>query len=278
MVALLYRRVLSAVSLTRDERKDTYAVSFPGGPMMLPSSRRERVRLVAALALLGFLVGATIWGLVSGRLQHFTLILIEFGQDRAAIRDYLRSWGALAPIVFVSMQALQVVVAPVPGEITGFVGGFVFGTWLSVLYSTIGLTLGSALAFAAARIMGFPLVKLLVKEQTLEKLHFVTEPRGAVTAFLLFAIPGLPKDLLSYLLGLSPMRFTTFLLVCGLGRIPGTIVLALSGAALYKENWKLIAVLSGASMILLVILYFKGDTIREWLREKTHPHHDNKSL
>jgi uncharacterized membrane protein YdjX (TVP38/TMEM64 family) len=245
--------------------------------MMLPSNRRERVKLVAAVALLGLLVGATVWGAVSGQLQHYTLSLIEFGENRAAIRDYIRSWGALAPVAFVLMQASQVVVAPVPGEITGFVGGFVFGTWLSVLYSTVGLTLGSAVAFAAARLMGLPLVKLLVKEQTLEKLHFVTEPRGAAAAFLLFAIPGFPKDLLSYLLGLSPMRFTTFVVVCGLGRIPGTIILALSGAALYKENWKLVAGLGVVSIILLAILYFKGETIRGWVREKTHLHHDNKS-
>jgi len=240
----------------------------------LPSSRGEWAKLVVAVALLALLIGLAIWGLVSGQLQHFVWRLIEFFEDRAEVRDYLRSWGAWAPVAFVVMQAFQVVCAPVPGEITGFVGGFVFGTWLSVLYSTIGLTLGSALAFAAARIMGLPLVKLVVNEQTLEKLHFVREPRGAMATFILFAIPGFPKDILSYLLGLSPMKFTTFVIVCGLGRIPGTVLLALSGAALYKENWKLIAGLSALSVILLIVLYFKGEKIRDWVRDKTHPHHD----
>ncbi len=244
---------------------------------MLPSTRGEWARLVVGVALLGAVLGATAWLTVSGQLQHLAWRVIEFCQNKEEIRDYLRSWGALAPVVFMLMQALQVVVAPIPGEVTGFVGGFVFGTWPSAVYSTVGLTLGSAIAFAAARVMGLPLVRLVVKQETLEKFHFVTERRGAVTTFILFAIPGFPKDILSYLLGMSPMPFTTFLIVCGLGRIPGTIMLAMSGSALYKENWNLIAGLSVACVILLIVLHFKGERIREWVREKTHPHHENGS-
>jgi uncharacterized membrane protein YdjX (TVP38/TMEM64 family) len=244
---------------------------------MLPSTRGEWAKLIVGVALLGTVIGVTVWLTLSGQLQQFAWRVIEFCEDKEEVRDYLRSWGAVAPVVFMLMQALQVVLAPIPGEITGFVGGFVFGTWPSVVYSTVGLTLGSAMAFTAARIMGFPLVKLVVKDQTLEKFHFVMERRGVLATLILFTIPGFPKDILSYLLGLSPMTFTTFVIVCGLGRIPGTVMLSLSGAALYKENWHLVAGLGVVCVILLIVLYFKGERIRDWVKEKIHPHHDKGS-
>ena len=131
------------------------------------------------------------------------------------MRAYLQSWGPWAPLVFVVIQALQVVIAPIPGELTGIVGGFLFGTFRATIYSSLGLTLGSAIAFLAARVVGLPLVKLVVRQETLDKFHFLTESRGTIVTLILFMIPGFPKDTLSYLLGLSPMVFLNFFVICG---------------------------------------------------------------
>jgi uncharacterized membrane protein YdjX (TVP38/TMEM64 family) len=243
---------------------------------MLPSSRSECVKLFVGAFLLGLVLAVTLWMVFSGRLPKATWRLIELWGNRDEIRDYLESWGVWAPIVFIFMQSLQVVVAPIPGEVTGFIGGFVFGTIHGAIYSTLGLALGSAVEFSAARIMGLPLVKLIVKQDTLEKFHFLAERRGALGTLVLFAFPGFPKDILSYLLGLCPMSFSTFIIVCGLGRIPGTIMLALSGSALYKENWGLIVGLSVACAILAIVLYVKGDKIRDWTRKRSSPpQHDS---
>jgi uncharacterized membrane protein YdjX (TVP38/TMEM64 family) len=83
------------------------------------------------------------------------------------------------PAAFIVIQALQVVLAPIPGEFTGAVGGFIFGGVPTILYSSLGLTIGSIMAFLAARIMGLPLVRLFVSKTSLEKFHFLTERRGA---------------------------------------------------------------------------------------------------
>ena len=74
--------------------------------------------------------------------------------DNQYMRDKLVQWGAAAPIIFILIQALQVVIAPIPGEVTGILGGFVFGQWLGLFYSTIGLTVGSLGAFALGRWLG----------------------------------------------------------------------------------------------------------------------------
>ena len=86
------------------------------------------------------------------------------------------------------------VAAPVPGEVTGFVGGMLFGTASGILYSTIGLTLGSWLAFVLARLAGRPLVEMVVKAETIKRYDYVMKHKGLFLAFLLFLIPGFPKD------------------------------------------------------------------------------------
>jgi uncharacterized membrane protein YdjX (TVP38/TMEM64 family) len=83
----------------------------------------------------------------------------------------------------------------------------------------------AVIAFAAARVIGLPFVKWVIPEDTLEKFHFVTESPGIIAGLILFIIPGFPKDILCYILGLSPMSYLTFLMVCGLGWIPGTAML-----------------------------------------------------
>jgi uncharacterized membrane protein YdjX (TVP38/TMEM64 family) len=239
---------------------------------MLPATRTEWLRLILGVSLLVALISVGVWLSISGYLQQFVAWLTHLLEDKHEMRLYLRSWGVWAPAVFVVLQALQVVFAPIPGELTGIAGGFIFGTWLAVVYSTVGLTLGSLGAFLAARVMGQPLVKLVVTQQTVEKFGFLTKPSGTVTTFILFMIPGFPKDMLCYLLGLSPMHFVTFAIVCGIGRIPGTMMLALSGAALYKENWRLIAILGAALLVLLVVCYLKSERIMSWIKEKSHLH------
>jgi len=244
---------------------------------MLPPIGEEKRKLVLALCILGALVIAAIWLAVSGDLQGFIKKITENFHNREEMRRYLRSWGAWAPLVFALIQAAQVVVAPIPGELTGVVGGFLFGTFYGTIYSSLGLTLGSLIAFLTARVVGLPLVKLVIKPETLEKFHFVTEPRGEIATLILFMIPGFPKDILSYLLGISPMRFLTFLVVCGLGRIPGTLMLGYSGSVVYKEQWRMLGIIGIVSLLGFIVFYLKGESIKAWIREKTHPQRNNGS-
>jgi uncharacterized membrane protein YdjX (TVP38/TMEM64 family) len=63
--------------------------------------------------------------------------LIRLYSDKHFLKQTLRAWGILAPVIFIALQALQVIIAPIPGEITGILGGFLFGEWLGLFYSTI---------------------------------------------------------------------------------------------------------------------------------------------
>lgn len=229
-------------------------------------NQQDRTRLIIAVTLLTLLGSVVVYLALSGQLSPMVAQLWELFKDRNQLRSYVESWGAWAPLAFILIQAFQVVIAPIPGELTGAVGGFIFGGVPTIVYSSLGLTIGSMIAFLAARVMGLPLVKLVVSKEALEKFHFLTERRGALLALILFAIPGFPKDILSYILGLSPMGFPAFVTVCTLGRIPGTIMLSFSGSAVYNEDWTFLIVMSVICAVAVGAAFVWRARIDSWLR------------
>jgi uncharacterized membrane protein YdjX (TVP38/TMEM64 family) len=226
-----------------------------------------RLKLAVGLLSLILITGAVLWW--TGHMAYLMKRMYEIFQSREHLRLYVESWGVWAPAVFIFIQGLQVVIAPIPGELTGAVGGFIFGAIPNVLYSTLGLTIGSVLAFGASRIIGLPLVEFFVPSETLEKFHFLTERKGVLIALAFFTIPGFPKDILCYILGLSPMGILPFALICGLGRIPGTILLSYSGSAVYNEDWTLLIAMAVVCAILLAAFYFARGRIDGWLATRS---------
>jgi uncharacterized membrane protein YdjX (TVP38/TMEM64 family) len=237
---------------------------------MTELSREEFRKLLISLGLIAVLIIALLVSWLMGWLNPIMSTMIAMFSGREQLRSYVESWGTWAPAIFMGIQALQVVFAPIPGELTGVVGGFIFGVAPNILYSTIGLTVGSMLAFTASRLIGLPLVKLVVPKDSMEHFGFLTRSRGIFLAAVFFIFPGFPKDILSYLLGLSPMGYVTFFLVSGLGRIPGTIMLSYSGAAVYHENWTLVIAISVFCAVLVGIVYFRRERIERWLRTRSN--------
>src|SRR5262245_39913982 len=119
----------------------------------------------------------------------------EFYSSKKRLKRFLMSFGPYSAGVFTLLQALQVVVAPIPGELTGVVGGYLYGNAFGFLLSTLGLTLGSWVAFELASALGRPFVERLVKKEIIERFNFVTTSAGVTTCFLLFLLPGFPKRL-----------------------------------------------------------------------------------
>src|SRR4030095_7931910 len=116
----------------------------------------------------------------------------RFYTEKKSFAEFLTSLGLYSPIFFILLQALQVVISPIPGELTGVVGGYVYGLTYGFILSTLGLTLGSWVAFELSSILGRPFVEKILKKDRLEKFDFLTTNTGATIAFLLFLIPGFP--------------------------------------------------------------------------------------
>jgi uncharacterized membrane protein YdjX (TVP38/TMEM64 family) len=187
--------------------------------------------------------------------------------NRAQLLSFIYGHGTYAALVFIGLQALQVVAAPVPGEITGFVGGYIFGPVRGVAYSTIGLTLGSWLAFVLARLLGRPLVDKFVARDLITRYDYVMEHKGLFVAFLMFLIPGFPKDYLCYVLGLGHMRQADFLLVSAAGRLVGTVLLTLGGAYIRDERFGAFLVLVSISLVTILAALLWRDRLEAWFRD-----------
>lgn len=186
------------------------------------------------------------------------------------LRLFIASFGPYAAVVFVLLQALQVVFAPIPGEVTGFVGGFLFGNMMGGVLSTIGLTLGSVLAFMIARVFGLKIVERVVKKSYIHKFNDFATHKGLYISYILFLIPGFPKDSLCYLLGLTHMKFLDFFLMALLGRLPGTIILTFQGTAVKDAHYTAFIILLIGSAVLTVLLYFGRNKIIHFFTHIAH--------
>ena len=169
---------------------------------------------------------------------------------------FLDSLGPWRDPGFIALQAVQVIIAPIPGEITGILGGYLYGPVSGTLLSTIGLTIGSYVAFLLARVFGKPLAEKIVPRDIMKRFDYLLQSKGLFLVFLLFFVPGVPKDYFCYIFGLSTISTAQYMVLSTVGRLFGTILLTLEGSSLKGEQywmfWFLAAVglVSGALAIV----------------------------
>ena len=196
---------------------------------------------------------------------HFDIYL--FFKDRNKLVNFILSYP-YDELIFILLQIIQVVAAPIPGELTGLIGGYLYGPFWGTVYSTIGLTLGSWLAFLLARFFGMPLIEKVVKPETLEKFDHFMEHQGILVSFLLFLIPGFPKDYLCYIMGVSRIPTWTFIIISSAGRLFGTMLLSITGNVARNEQYLLLTVIVSVGIAIFIAAYYYHDKILEILKRK----------
>jgi uncharacterized membrane protein YdjX (TVP38/TMEM64 family) len=187
--------------------------------------------------------------------------------DRNQLKGIIRSYGAYSHVAYIFIQILQVVIAPIPGGAVEFIGGYLFGARAGFFYSMIGLLIGSWFAFSLARIFEKLAVEKLVPLETRKKFDYLIGHEGVILSFLLFLIPGFPKDALCYILGLTPMPVGIFLLISIFGRVPGTLMACLQGAKAFDQSYKALLILSGISALIILVFYIYHDEIHHAIKK-----------
>lgn len=216
----------------------------------------DRARWALVSAILAALLVLLVWLVVMD--APVIRFLIRLYRDNAFLKETVAAWGWLAPVVFIGIQAMQVIVSPIPGEVTGPVGGALFGTFWGLVYSTIGLTVGTLVCFWVGRRWGEPFVRPWLSEHHWNRMSFVIEAEGAILCFILYVIPGLPKDILSYLFGISPIPFWIFAVVSTFGRLPGTWIGSYFGANVAEHRYLYsIAFVAILAALLLPVFYYR---------------------
>jgi len=182
--------------------------------------------------------------------------LTRLVSDPHKFREHILSFGRWSAVVFMFFQVLQVVIAVIPGEPVQIAGGYIFGTLWGTVYSTLGITIGYIIVFICVKLFGFPLVKKFVSKKEFEKFStLINSPKLETTIFLLFLIPGTPKDILVYIAGLTPIRPVLFFIIITFARFPAMLGSSYIGAKIESSQYFIAISVSIVASILFVFGY-----------------------
>lgn len=181
--------------------------------------------------------------------------LIRFARQPEQFRAWVEGHGLWAPLAYAAMVFLQVVVAVIPGEPLEIAGGYAFGAWQGTALCLAGAVLGSVAVFALVRRWGRGLVEVFFPAAKLEKLHFLlrTSPKRTALLWLIFTVPGTPKDLLCYFAGLTDISWGTWLLLCSVGRLPSVLTSTVGGSFLGGKSYLFAGLVFGGTLLLSLV-------------------------
>lgn len=178
----------------------------------------------------------------------------DFKAEPQAFRQWINGFGIFGPIVFVGMVVLQVVFAIVPGEPFEVGAGYAFGTIEGVILSVLGFLIGSIIIFTVVRKFNEGIIEVFFSSKKTERLKKLIESDKAMRVlFVLFVIPGTPKDLITYVAALTNIRFSDMIFLVSIARLPSLITSVIAGDALGEENMILAIVVFVSAMIVSII-------------------------
>ena len=188
-------------------------------------------------------------------------------KDPALLKEWMSVFGSFEVLIFILIQAFQVVIFIVPGELVEIAAGFLFGTTLGSIYSILGIALGSAASFIIARFLGYDFVRWVVPEQMFNRwdVFINEEKRGGTVLFLLYFIPGTPKDALAYFAGITPVSYLKFIFISMFARLPAIVFSAYIGANIEQKNYTTALTVSVIAGIAFLIGFIYRDRIIRWL-------------
>jgi len=222
---------------------------------------KSKTAIISAVALLAaLLVGFFFWLQWDDAITRFWYLVTDQNQ----LKQHLSNYGRAAPLMFVLLQILQVILAPVPGEISGFIGGYLFGTLWGFLYSSLGLAVGSWINLGVGRLLGDRFIRNWIPPHLLERFDAQLRHRGLMIVLLLFVFPGFPKDYLCLFLGITQLPIRLLVIISAFGRMPGTLMLSLQGAALFDRMYGALALIILISFALLLLANRYKERLLKW--------------
>ena len=171
--------------------------------------------------------------------------------------------------VYLGLQVAQIVICILPGQVLQFAGGYVFHFGIGFLLTMIGATIGTIMTFYIARILGKDAMYLIFGEKKLNNyIEKLNSQRALLFILVIYLIPGIPKDLFAYAIGVSNMRFMPFLIVSLVGRAPAMIGSVIMGSMFESGSYTEAVILFAIAVILCIIGVFKHKKIHEWIDKK----------
>ncbi len=245
------------------------------GRLMVERLKRKLSRLSAVVPVLAGALGVSLvlallaW-LARPYLPHAFVDFVaelareDFETRRQALKAWFDSFGAVAAWVFLAVQFLQVVVAPIPGQFTGMLGGFVFGFWPGLALNVVGNAVGSLFAMLLTRFFGERVMRPFVPQRIQEKFDATIHRGGLSNFFMLYLLPGTPKDAICFMAGVTRLPVWKLMLANTLGRLPGLAVLTFTGAAA-DADLLTVKLVFGTGLALAFVVWLFDEEIKERL-------------
>ena len=212
--------------------------------------RNKVIWIIAAVLVLLLVIALCVWMIPF--LRQFGNV--ESSTTVKALRDfkaYTDSLGFWKYPLLLFLQVLQIVVAIIPGGPMQILMGFVLGTPLGMLLSLIGIIIATYLIIAFVDRFGMKFIRLFVKTDKFGELRFLQDPvKRELILFVLFLIPGSPKDLLTYFAPLTPIKKGNLIAIVTLARIPSLFGSVYLGATLSKGDLGLSLLLFAITAVL----------------------------
>ena len=186
-------------------------------------------------------------------------------RDPVKIRDLILSFGSYSILAFIVLQILQVVIFFIPGEVVQIAGGYIFGPIIGGLASSVGIIIGSMIGYFVAKILGKKYINGLIERNNLTKLKKILDAgSNNIAIFIIYFIPGIPKDILVYVAGISNVRIIDFIIYSSLGRLPWIIASAVFGHGINQGNYVTTIAIALISGTLFLVGILKGHSIVEF--------------
>ncbi len=234
---------------------------------MKKTDKETIIRLIALIIFIAFTIAATIFAVPFVK-------SLSSAEGRLAIQEKVNSLGIWGVFLFLLMQAIQVIVALIPGEPFEIAGGILFGAVGGFFLCLLGILLGTICVFYLVRTIGKPLVNVFVSEEKFKKFKILNdETKLEALVFILFLIPGTPKDVLTYMVPLTKIPPLRFFAITAFARMPSIIGSAVVGGNLGKGDWFwAAAIFIGAAAIGLAGIFMHQkiiNFIKSKLKNKT---------
>lgn len=192
--------------------------------------------------------------------------LIDSMSSMENVNALFEHYHAESILVYIGAQILQIIICVIPGQWLQFAAGYMYGFWLGFLYSIIGAAIGSVVTYYLAKLLGRDAMHLIFGEARInEFIHKLNSKKAIVIVFLIFLIPGVPKDLCNYAAGISEMKLKPFLIVSLVGRSPGMMGSLLIGRQIEAGNYTGAIVVTAVAVVLCVVGIIMRKRLTGWM-------------
>ncbi len=211
-------------------------INAPDSPDKNEESGRKKIIIIqrtGAAVFLALIAAAFIFAYVKYGSNLYNMFC-----NTEHLKKFLARFNGYDQWIFVLIRAFQTVIKIIPAEPLEIASGFLYGTWKGFLFCMLGTEIGSLIIIVLTKLFGRKIVNLFVSVEKIDSIKILNDKAKLYfSLFIIFLIPGTPKDILTYAAGITKINIPLFLLITGIARIPSIITSTWCGQEIIEKNY-----------------------------------------